>query len=69
MEIYKGVFNNHAGSFNVRFVGTTVDSMAVFEVFNVLKIPMMNAKFEVEQLNGTNNFGMWQFKLMDVLFQ
>ena len=26
-----------------------------------------NAKFEVEKFDGTNNFGMWQCKVMDVL--
>ena len=28
-----------------------------------------NAKFEVEKFNGTNNFGMWQCEMMDVLCQ
>ncbi|KAL0016102.1 hypothetical protein SO802_003171 [Lithocarpus litseifolius] len=28
-----------------------------------------NAKFEVEKFDGTNNFGMWQCKVMDVLVQ
>ena len=28
-----------------------------------------NAKFEVEKFDGTNNFGMWQCEVMDVLVQ
>ena len=28
-----------------------------------------NAKFEVEKFDGTNNFGMWLCKVMDVLVQ
>ena len=28
-----------------------------------------NAKFEVEKFDGTNNFGMWQCEMMDVLCQ
>ena len=28
-----------------------------------------NAKFEVEKFNGTNNFGMWQCEVFDVLCQ
>ena len=30
---------------------------------------MSNAKFEVEKFDGTNNFGMWQCKVLDVLIQ
>ncbi|KAH9802500.1 hypothetical protein KPL71_001412 [Citrus sinensis] len=28
-----------------------------------------NAKFEVEKFDGTNNFGMWQCEVLDVLYQ
>lgn len=28
-----------------------------------------NAKYEVEKFDGTNNFGMWQCEVMDVLIQ
>ena len=28
-----------------------------------------NAKFEVKKFDGTNNFGMWQCEIMDVLVQ
>ena len=28
-----------------------------------------NAKFEVEKFDGTNNFGMWQSEVLDVLCQ
>ena len=28
-----------------------------------------NAKFEVEKFDGTNNFGMWQCEVLDVLCQ
>ena len=28
-----------------------------------------NAKFDVEKFDGTNNFGMWQCEVLDVLFQ
>ncbi|KAG8484503.1 hypothetical protein CXB51_023752 [Gossypium anomalum] len=28
-----------------------------------------NAKFEVEKFDGTNNFGMWQCEILDVLYQ
>ena len=28
-----------------------------------------NAKFEVEEFDGTSNFGMWQCEVMDVLVQ
>lgn len=30
---------------------------------------MMNAEFEEEKLNGTNNFGMWKCKFLYILFQ
>ena len=30
---------------------------------------MSNAKFEVEKFDGTNNFGMWQCEVLDVLIQ
>ena len=28
-----------------------------------------NTKFDMEKFDGTNNFGMWQCKVQDVLFQ
>ena len=28
-----------------------------------------NTKFDVEKFDGTNNFGMWQYEVQDVLFQ
>lgn len=28
-----------------------------------------NVKFEVEKFDGTNNFGMWQCKVLDILYQ
>ncbi|KAK2633562.1 hypothetical protein Ddye_032774 [Dipteronia dyeriana] len=28
-----------------------------------------NAKFDIEKFDGTNNFGMWQCKVMDLLFR
>ena len=28
-----------------------------------------NTKFDVEKVDGTNNFGMWQCEVQDVLFQ
>ena len=28
-----------------------------------------NTKFDVEKFGGTNNFGMWQCEVQDVLFQ
>ena len=30
---------------------------------------MINAKFKVEKFDGTNNFGMWQCEVLDVLCQ
>ena len=33
------------------------------------KTTMSNAKFEVEKFDGTNNFGMWQCEVLDVLIQ
>ena len=30
---------------------------------------MSNAKFEVEKFDMTNNFGMWQCEVLDVLIQ
>lgn len=30
---------------------------------------MTNAKFELKKFDGTNNFGMWQCKVLDVLCQ
>ena len=35
----------------------------------VVRIMVSNAKFEVEKFHGTNNFGMWQCEVMDVLVQ
>ena len=34
-----------------------------------IKMMVSNAKFEVEKLDGTNNFGTWQCEVMDVLVQ
>lgn len=28
-----------------------------------------NAKFDMEKFNGTNNFGMWQCEVLDILYQ
>ena len=28
-----------------------------------------NTKFDVEKFDGTNNFGMWQCEVQDILFQ
>ena len=43
-----------------------VDSFA-----KLLAVRMMvsNAKFEVKKFDGMNNFGIWQFEVMDVLVQ
>lgn len=30
---------------------------------------MTNTNFEVEKFNGTNNFGMWQCEVLDILYQ
>ena len=30
---------------------------------------MTNTKFDVEKFDGTNNFGMWQCEVQNVLFQ
>ncbi|KAK0580490.1 hypothetical protein LWI29_002570 [Acer saccharum] len=30
---------------------------------------MSNAKFDIEKFDGTNNFGMWQCEVMDLLFR
>ena len=36
---------------------------------SVARTTVSNAKFEVEKFNGSNNFGMWQCEVMDVLIQ
>ena len=33
------------------------------------KTTISNAKFKVEKFDGTNNFGMWQCEVRDVLSQ
>ncbi|KAM1114766.1 hypothetical protein ACFX13_005573 [Malus domestica] len=33
------------------------------------RMTVQNAKFEVEKFDGTNNFGMWQCEVKDVLAQ
>ena len=30
---------------------------------------VINNKFDVEKFDGTNNFGMWQCEVQDILFQ
>jgi len=35
----------------------------------VVRTIVSNDKFEVEKFDGTNNFGMWQCEVMDVLVQ
>ncbi|KAF3448070.1 hypothetical protein FNV43_RR08778 [Rhamnella rubrinervis] len=35
----------------------------------VQKPMLSNARFEVEKFDGTNNFGMWQCEVLDLLFQ
>uniref|UniRef100_A0A2N9IA27 Retrotransposon Copia-like N-terminal domain-containing protein n=1 Tax=Fagus sylvatica TaxID=28930 RepID=A0A2N9IA27_FAGSY len=36
---------------------------------STVRTMVSNAKFEVEKFDGTNNFGMWQCEVMDVLVQ
>ena len=36
---------------------------------SAIRTMVSNAKFEVEKFDGTNNFGTWQCKVMDVLVQ
>ena len=36
---------------------------------HVARTTVHNAKFEVEKFDGTNNFGMWQCEVRDVLAQ
>ena len=35
----------------------------------LVKTTVQNAKFEVEKFDGTNNFGIWQCEVKDVLAQ
>ena len=35
----------------------------------IARTTVQNAKFEVEKFDGTNNFGMWQCEVRDVLAQ
>ncbi|MCF8704112.1 hypothetical protein L3055_11300, partial [Corynebacterium sp. MC-02] len=36
---------------------------------SIQRTMLSNAKFEVEKFNGTNNFGMWQCEVQDLLFR
>ena len=36
---------------------------------SAVRTSVSNAKFKVEKFDGTNNFGMWQCEVMDVLIQ
>ena len=36
---------------------------------STVRTMVFTAKFEVEKFDGTNNFGMWQCEVMDVLVQ
>ena len=36
---------------------------------SVRRTMLSNAKFEVEKFDGTNNFGMWQCEVLDLLFR
>ena len=36
---------------------------------SAVRTMVSNAKFEVKKFDGTNNFGMWQCEVMDVLVQ
>jgi hypothetical protein len=36
---------------------------------STVRTMVSNAKFEVKKFDGTNNFGMWQCEVMDVLVQ
>ena len=36
---------------------------------STVRTMVSTAKFEVEKFDGTNNFGMWQCEVMDVLVQ
>lgn len=33
------------------------------------KSVVFNVEYEVEKFDGTNNFGVWQYEVMDVLIQ
>ena len=35
----------------------------------VRRTMLSNAKFEVEKFDGTNNFGIWQCEVLDLLFR
>ena len=36
---------------------------------STVRTMVSNAKFEVEKFDGTNNFGIWQCEVMDILIQ
>ena len=36
---------------------------------SVVRTMVSNVNFEVEKFDGTNNFGIWQCEVMDVLVQ
>lgn len=69
LEIDKGVIfsNNYAERFNFSFIGTTINSKESKSLIS-LRSMVKNAKFDVENFNGTNNFGMLQCEVMDALF-
>jgi hypothetical protein len=40
-----------------------------FTKLSAVRTMVSNAKFEVEKFDGTTNFGIWQYKVMDILIQ
>ncbi len=40
-----------------------------FTKLSAVRTMVSNAKFEVEKFDGTTNFGIWQYKVIDILIQ
>lgn len=66
LKIYKSetISENYARRFKFWFVGTTIDFKRSLKSSNVDK-----RQVEVEKFDWTNNFGMWQCKVMNILFK
>lgn len=49
--------------------GEQVDHRIYGKPSSTRRTMLSNAKFEVEKFDGTNNFGMWQCEVLDLLFR
>lgn len=60
---------NYVSRFNFKFFDTKRTLEELLKSSMTSRSTVTDAKFEVEKFDRSNNFSMWQFEVIDVLFQ